>query len=228
MRERFMKCAVIYGLLLLAVPAPPGVLGAQVVEQSAESIPFSHVFVLNPSIIYEDARNEQNLQKVDPAAQLIFDDLSVKWAADVFPTVGMEYTGPVASGQTDTASGADDMLQKNAEDLVKQWKDKKPYLEAFREIREKSGADCLLVQFIKVKVGDQGSWDFVCTGRVTPTTSSTTIKLALIDLNTGNIYWSDAAIEHYMPDMNNGEKLYKAIYGNFPGYKTKSKKGGKK
>ena len=223
MRKVVVRCRVICVLSLFMCLAASGAYGARVAEQPEQAIPFSQVFVLSPYIIYEDARNEQNLQKADPASQLIFDDVSAKWSADALSMVGLEQIGPnsLTAGQTDSIKEPYDILQKGAEDLIKQWKDKGSYLDAFRAIRDNSGSDCLLVQFIKVKVGDPGGWDFVCTGRVTPTTSSTTVKLALIDLNTGKIWWSNAAIEHYMPDKNNIERLYKTIYDGFPGYKAK-------
>jgi hypothetical protein len=184
--------------------------------------------VLKPFIIYEDVSNEQNLQKVDPAAQLIFDDSSAQWSAEVFSSVGVESTSPAALSdiQMNSIGGAYDLLEKGSEDLVKQWKDKQQYLSAFNTIRNTCGADCLLVQFVKVKVGAAGSWDFMYSGAVTPSTSATSIKLALIDLNTGKIWWSNASIEHSMPYKSGVKNLYKKAYGGFPGYEPK--KGGRR
>lgn len=214
--------AILMGLITF------GAYGAQTQEQFEQKVPFSRVFVLNPFIVYEDARNEQNLQTVDPSAQLVFEDSSAQWAADVFSTAGIENTGSAAltSAQMESIKESYDLLNKSGEDLVKQWKDKQAYLNAFSAIKNISGADCLLVQFVKVKVGERGTWDFMYSGKVTPTTSSTAIKLALIDLNTGKAWWSNASIEHAMPDKNSVGNLYKNSYGGFPGYKPK--KGGTK
>lgn len=226
MRMSFAGCRAAF-LLALCVCVTVADASAAPARQPVERLPYARVFVMNPYIIFEDARNEQDLQSVDPAAQLAFDELSPQWADGVFSNVGMQVVSPSSLAQEQAAAvkGSTELLDKNVEDLVKQWKDKASFMPAFQAIAGACGADCLLVQFVKVKVGERGSWDFMVTGAVTPTTSSTSVKAVLIDLKTGAIGWSGSAIEHAMPDKSVVKRLYGSLYGTFPGY---DKKGGRR
>lgn len=191
-----------------------------------QKLPYVNIFVLKPSIVYEDVRNEQNLESVDPLARLMLDEESARQSKDVFTQVGMAFSDEtvLSPEQASAVKESCESLDKNAEDLVKQWKSKEAYSKEFSSIQTACGADCLLVQFVKVKVGQQGSWDFINTGAITPTTCTTSVKMVLIDLKNGKSVWSNSSIERSMPGKYIVKKLYESAYAKFPGYK----KGGKR
>jgi len=191
---------------------------------SGSNIPCESIIVIEPFIIYENAYNEQNLHAVDINIKNMVDVETAAFAADVLSKSGLK---PMTINALDSEQKAAieptyRAVQNNSEELVKQWKSKEAFLKDFGLIKNICKAEAALVQFVKVKIGSQGGWDFMFTGAVIPDSSTTSIKAVLLDLKTGQTYWANSSIERTVPNNNSiVKRLLKELYSKFPGYNKK-------
>jgi len=196
----------------------------QPITTADSKIPCDNIFILEPFIVYEDAYNEQNLHAVDINVKSMIDSETSIFAMDVLSKSGFKPLGigAITSEQKTAIENTYNVLQNKSEELVRQWKDKGSFLKDFEIINNTCKADALLVQFVKVKVGSPGGWDFMFTGNVIPDSSTTSIKAAILDLKTGKTYWSNSSIERTIPNNNSVVKrLLNTLYSKFPGYTKK-------
>ena len=182
-----------------------------------------NVMILEPLLVYENAYNEQRISAPDNSAQNIVNAELPAKASEILSNSGLV---PIAINSLDNSQkaaviAACDKLRDGTEELVKQWKDKSVFFQDFNLLKNRCNCSAILVQFVKAKVGNVGGWDFVVTGTVVPTTSTTTIKAVLINLNSGKIEWSNSAVERDLPQKYVIKNCLNKLFLNFPGYKNK-------
>lgn len=178
------------------------------------------IFILEPSLVYENAYTEQRFGAVDESTWTIVSSIVPAKAKEVLLASGFksETLSSLDESKKTLVIDAYRTLYNNAEELIKQWKDKSVFSKEFNTIRDVCKSDFVLVLFIKAKLGAQGYWDVVNTGNILPATDTTTFKAVLINLNSGKIEWSDASVERDKPHKYVIEKCLKSLFKNFPGY----------
>lgn len=214
--------------VILCCAYPNTVLCEEAVAAADPKIVCDSVLILEPFIVYENAYNEQNMHAVDTNVKNMFNTDTSIYAMNVLSKTGLKPLSgnALTAEQRMTIAGAYDNLQNNSEELVKQWKDKSRFLKDFTLIQDGCKVDAILAQYVKVKVGSPGGWDFMFTGAVIPDSSTTSIKIVLLDLKTGKTYWSNSSIERTVPNNSNViKRLLDSVYSNFPGYNKKEGKG---
>ncbi|HXV18712.1 MAG TPA: hypothetical protein VD883_01400 [Candidatus Omnitrophota bacterium] len=196
------------------------------VADASENFPnSSKIFVMEPVILYENAFNEQKIEKVDEKATKMLNEEFSSSNAALFLKFNMSLVRQGALDEQAQALVHDSYqnLRGRSQVLMKRWKDKTEFLEDFGVIKNQTGADLVLVQLVQVKMGTSGYYDFVLTGSMAPGTSTTAIRSALIDLTTGKTEWSGSSIERVLPERYAVRRLLNALYEGFPNSSTKEK-----
>ena len=182
-----------------------------------------NVMILEPLLVYENAYTEQRFSAADNSTLTIVNAELPAKASEILSSSGFTpiTINSLDNSQKTSVMAACNKLRDSTEELVKQWKDKSVFSQDFNLIKSRCNCSAILVQFVKAKIGNAGGWDFIATGAVVPTTNTTTIKAALINLNSGKIEWFDSALERDLPQKNVIKNCLNKLFLNFPGYKNK-------
>jgi hypothetical protein len=210
-----------YSLFVFFLCASPFCSSGWPATDSLPQVSYKKVCIIEPLVIYENAYNEQRLPVNDSKVDALFHSEGVETATNSLKSANL--LAAIKSNLPADQQSFFDNLKNGSEDLVKEWKDKTGFQKDFESIGSANQADAALVQFVKVKVGSDGTWDFMFTGAMTPGTSTTVVKSALIDLKTGKTLWSGASIERSMPTKFTVQKLYKSLYADFPNRQKENK-----
>lgn len=181
------------------------------------------ILIVEPQLIYENAYTEQRIEAADNSTQVIVNTELIGKATEVMVSANLipVLNGQITDSQKEKATVSYKKLQESTGELIKQWKDKTIFARDFKVLRDFCRCDGMLVQFVKIKLGVDGGWDFVVTGTIVPGTSTTTITAALINFSTGTIEWSNSAIERAAPQKHIIKNCAGRLFDNFPGYPKK-------
>ncbi len=175
------------------------------------------VFLLTPKLTYKNVQTEEELVPNQYAAEATSKEI-VDFANNAIGQKGFRVLqeNDLTPDQKTQLTVTLTALTDQAEDLLKQQKEKKSFLAYFRELYEIAGAEGVLVHVLKVKVGAGSYWD-PNTGSIASSTSTSHIIAFLLDGTTGEVVWKNEVFFRDVPTTNLLNKSLGMLFSAFPG-----------
>lgn len=166
------------------------------------------VWLLAPRVSFEDARTGL---KLDPAfhggaalATALTENATTTLKSRGLPDVISLTDGSVSTSQKTAA----DQASSTANRLARALPDSETAL-CLRELASTNRPTAALVQYVRAKIGPSGTWD-PNTGAITSDPSSTQIRAALVDCQSGACLWENSVLLRKRADAA-GSDLAKAL-----------------
>lgn len=177
------------------------------------------VFLLTPKITYKDVQTEQELSPDQYDAKTTSKNI-VEFASNAISQKGFRVLqeNDLTPDQVIKLSKVLLTLSNQSEDLLKQRKDKEVFLAHLQEVHNTVGAEILMVQILKVKVGKSGYLipGINTSGVVVPGTSTSHILASLIDVKTEEVIWRNEVFFRKLPKTGILNKSLEMLFSTFP------------
>ena len=180
----------------------------------------SKILILPPILRYRDVQGERELSATEQPNKALFEELIASYAQTALSQRGFETLTEqkLAQAQSEETRGVLKELAGTAETLLKSWsKDRDARLKQLGFLKDRHAVDGVLVQVLELKLGQSASWDFVATGAVFAGTSSSNLKVALVDTAQGDLAWERESFYRDMADSENLHKMLTVVFQGFPG-----------
>jgi hypothetical protein len=228
-------------LLLLsgcATVAAPPMLVQPALSTASTDLPFhgNKVLIISPKLIYQDTYTEKDLPPGYQKPQFSSSLLDMMGTADQESPRAITALMAARAHQTTLQNGFETYsfqefsstrspeaqeslseLEKGSENLLKIWsKDREYLLGQLRILKEIADIDGIVVQIVNVKLGETARWDSASTGRVSAGTSSSALKVGLVETATGELVWERESFYRDLPNASNLDAMLKMLFRDFP------------
>lgn len=196
-------------------PVSPATTSSKTKPTSLLSLPKKiQLIVSRPFLRFEQVQDESVL----PAEQFNGDQLEglvVSVVQEVFTSRNLVMAG-LRLSPSDTISEANEKVFNLSPELSQGVVEEEAYI-LLKQLGNPQESQAVLVQYVRAKVGQGGSWN-PFSGGITSSSSSTQIYAALIDCASGKVLWKNRVLLRDLPSTENMEfrESIEALFRTFP------------